>query len=172
MASHTDPTPHAPRHSIPFHPPTTKLREAAHKTLRSRLQSQTLGRTFINTAFSCRYAMRLHPHAHLTATQPHTTTPRWPLRAHTRRPPATEPSSIILQANMNSTFFPRKHNTFSFSNNTSPNGYDTMVYPPPSTNTVYHFYTNNGNNTSTTFGTHRDSPHAMSPNYNSSLQTN
>ena len=39
--------------------------------------------------------MQLHPHAHLTSTQPHTTTPRWPLRAHTRRPPATEPSSII-----------------------------------------------------------------------------
>ena len=54
-----------------------------------------MGRTFLNTTFSSRHAMQLQPHAHLTSTQPHTTTPRRPLRAHTRRPPATEPSSII-----------------------------------------------------------------------------
>ena len=94
MASHIDPTPHAPRHSIP---------STHHKTARSStqdititaIQSQTLGRTVLSTALSGRHAMQLPPHALFTSTQPHTTAPRWPLRAHTRRPSATEPSSNI-----------------------------------------------------------------------------
>ena len=82
---------------IPFHPPTCHVREAAHKTLRSRLYNTNNEKsTSPHTANRRRHDLQLSSHAHTPPRSRQRTSHRWTLRPYTTRHRApTTPSALF-----------------------------------------------------------------------------
>ena len=104
---------HHIHHIIPFHPPTTKLREAAHKTLRSRLYNHkqwedhfTTHPTATDMPCSCSHLRTLLKDPDHTPTHDG----HYVLTLEDIQLPCH--LHLFLQANMNSTYFPTKTQFF------------------------------------------------------------
>ena len=104
---------HHMHHVIPFHPPTTKLREAAHKTLRSRLYNHKRWEELFSTHPTAADMPCSCHHMH-TLLRPNHTPPLYDGHYVLTLEDLQLPShlELFLQANMNSTFFPTKTQYF------------------------------------------------------------
>ena len=100
---------HHMHHVIPFHPPTTKLREAARKTLRSRLYNHKRWEELFSAQPSAADMPCSCHHMH-SLLRPNHTPPLYDGHYVLTLDDLQLPShlQIFLQANMNSTFFPTK----------------------------------------------------------------
>ena len=104
---------HHMHHVIPFHPPTTKLREAAHKTLRSRLYNHKQWEELFTAHPSANDMPCSCSHMHTLLRPNHTATMydgHYVLTLDDLQLPSH--LQLFLQANMNSTFFPTKTQYF------------------------------------------------------------
>ena len=104
---------HHMHHVIPFHPPTTKLREAAHKTLRSRLYNHKRWEALLSTQPSATDMPCSCTHMH-TLLRPNHTPPLHDGHYVLTLDDLQLPShlQLFLRANMNSTFFPTDFQLF------------------------------------------------------------